>query len=138
MVVLAQGWIRHKPLAPTFTDVPRNHPFFAYIETAYKHGAVTGYSDGTFRPYSDMTRGQLCKVIVLAAGWSLYTPAQPTFTDVSPANEFYQHIETAFFNGIVSGYADGTFRPQNYATRGQVAKIMHEAAGQAGVARPEE
>jgi len=129
MVMLAQGWIRYTPKIPTFSDVPRNHPFYSFIETAYKHGVISGYSDGTFRPYDDLTRGQLCKIIVLAEGWPLYTPTTPTFTDVPTTNEFYQHIETAFFNGIITGYSDGTFRPQNYATRAHVAKIMHAAAG---------
>ena len=40
---------------------------------------------------------------------------------------FYDYIETAYHHGIISGYADGTFRPGNSATRGQICKIVYDA-----------
>jgi subtilisin-like proprotein convertase family protein len=111
------------PATPSFTDVPRGHPFFSYIETAKRYGLVSGYSDGTFRPGNEVTRGQLAKMVVTAAGWNLLNPNTPTFTDVPHGNAFYPYIETAACYGILSGYADHTFRWGNSATRGQIAKI---------------
>jgi hypothetical protein len=52
-----------------------------------------------------------------------------TFTDVPPDNPFYSFIRCLACRGIVSGYDDGTFRPGNDITRGQIAKIVSNAAG---------
>ena len=43
------------------------------------------------------------------------------------SDTFYGYIETAYNRGIISGYADGTFRPGNNATRGQISKIVYNA-----------
>jgi hypothetical protein len=127
IIVLAEGWPLYTPPTPTFSDVPANHPFFAYVETVYLHGVVSGYRDGTFRPYNDVTRGQLCKIVVEARGWPIYTPPIPTFDDVPGDHPFYPYIETAYYRGIISGYNDGTFRPFNNATRGQICRIVYQA-----------
>jgi hypothetical protein len=112
------------PTAPTFTDVPQDNPFYDFIETAAYNNIVAGYSDGTFRPFANVTRGQLSKITVVAAGWSLLTPSTPTFDDVATDNPFYSEIETAVCHQIIVGYDDGTFRPYNDATRSQIAKIV--------------
>jgi hypothetical protein len=130
IVVLAERWQLLNPPNPRFTDVPNTNPFYQYIETAAARGIISGYADGTFRPGNDVTRGQLCKIVVLAEGWAIYTPPSPTFSDVPANNPFYQHIETAYSRGIISGYADGTFKPGNNATRGQIAKIVYNAISQ--------
>jgi hypothetical protein len=128
IVVLAFGLPLYTPPQPTFSDVPPTHTFYQYVETAAHEGLVSGYADGTFRPQNDVTRGQLSKIVVEAAGWPLLNPPTPTFTDVPPEQTFYTYIETAYDHGIISGYADGTFRPGNNATRGQIAKIVYIAA----------
>ena len=88
---------------------------------------ISGYIDGTFRPGSDVTRGQLCKIVVLAEGWQVECPEVGHFVDVPAGSAFYCYIETAYNMGIISGYADGTFRPGNNAVRGQLSKIVYEA-----------
>jgi hypothetical protein len=140
IVVLGEGWGIYTPPTPTFRDVPTDHAFYQYVETAYRHGIISGYTCGTgcleFLPGNNVTRGQLCKIIVLAEGWPAYTPTLPTFRDV-PANQtFYQHIETAYRHNIISGYTCGTncleFRPGDNATRGQISKIVYLAVTQPG------
>jgi hypothetical protein len=111
-----------------FSDVPADHAFFAYVETAYSRGLISGYSDGTFRPFNNITRGQVAKVVVLAAGWQLANPATSTFSDVPADSTYYRYVETAYAKGIISGYGDGTFRPGNSATRGQIAQVTMLAA----------
>ena len=127
IVVLGFGIPLYTPPQPTFTDVPATHTFYQYIETAAYEGIVSGYSDGTFRPGNDVTRGQLSKIVVVAAAWPLVNPPTPTFTDVPTNHTFYTYIETAYDHEIISGYADGTFRPGNNATRGQISKIVYNA-----------
>jgi hypothetical protein len=123
----------------TFADAPPSQPFFAYIETAAAHNVISGYACGGaaepcdsrsrpyFRPNANVTRGQLSKITVGAAGWSPVNPVRPTFGDVAPGTAFYTFVETAVCHGVISGYADGTFRPAANATRGQIAKIEYLA-----------
>src|SRR5205814_860401 len=127
MVVLASGWTTDTTGGPHFVDVPTTSPFYAYVETAYNRGVISGYADGTFRPYSSITRGQLCKIISNAMGWEPLTPQMPTFSDVPTTHAFYMYIEIAYSHRVISGYADGTFRPGNTATRGQVTKVVYNA-----------
>src|SRR5262249_29323341 len=128
---------------------PPTYPFFSVIETAALDGIVGGYACGGpnepcdsarrpyFRPAADVTRGQLSKIDVVAAGWPLLDPATPRFADVPPSSPFYRYVETAAERGIISGYACGGpgepcddqrrayFRQGNPATRGQIAKIVY-------------
>ena len=127
IITLSEGWAVDITNGPHFADVPPDNPFYPYIETIYNHHAVSGYSDGTFRWGSSVTRGQLSKIVVLAARWPLDTTGGPHFTDVPLNDTFYLYIETAYNHHIISGYEGGTFRPAGNATRGQIAKIVYLA-----------
>jgi plastocyanin len=116
-----------------FTDVHTQDYFYVPARWLYCRGAISGYSDGTFRPYNNTTRGQMAKIVVLAYGLATYTPPAPTFRDVPPTQTFYQYIETIAHNLIVSGYDCGGpgepcpgvyYRPVNLITRGQLSKII--------------
>jgi hypothetical protein len=137
------------PGSPTFADVPEGSTFFPYVETAVAHAIVSGYPcgtvnpqtgvaepcDGANRPYyrvsNNVTRGQLTKIVVVAAnqvqGWPLLDPATASFSDVPTGSTFYQYVETAVCHHVLGGYSDGTFRPVNPATRGQISKIIYNA-----------
>ncbi len=133
------------PAAGTFADVDSSNVFYQLIETAAAHNIVSGYTCGGvnlqtgqtepcnssrrpyFRPSNNVTRGQLTKIVVIGAGWTLHTPPNPTFSDVAPSNVFYPFIETAVCHSIIAGYNDGTFRPTAAASRSQIAKISYLA-----------
>lgn len=126
MLVLGFGWTINTTGGPHFTDVPPAYWAYDYIETVYNQYThiIGGYDDGTFRPGNNMTRGQLSKVVVLSARWPLDTTGGPHFTDVPTSSPFYAYVETAYHRGVISGYADRTFRPNNSITRGQTAKVL--------------
>jgi hypothetical protein len=117
----------------TFSDVHQTDYFYEAVRYLYCRGVISGYADITFRPYNLTTRGQLSKIVVLAEGWTIYAPPNPTFRDVLGDHPFYQYVETAYSHSIISGYACGTgcleFRPGNNVTRGQLTKIATLAAG---------
>jgi hypothetical protein len=137
MIVGAAGWpISISAGAPHFSDVPVGSTFYNYIETGFTHGILNGYSDGTYRPSDYVTRAQLTKLIVLAVGYPLVNPLTPSFSDVPPTYWAYQYIETAAAHQIVGGYADGTFRPANEATRAQFAKMLYQAYGVPSAPQP--
>lgn len=135
IVVLGYGSPIYTPPTPTFRDVDTTNAFYQYVETAYHLGFISGYACGTgcleFRPGNNVTRAQLSKIVVNAAGWTPINPAVATFRDVPTTDTFYQYVETAYCHQIISGYSCGTgcleFRPGASATRGQIAKIVYEA-----------
>ena len=153
IVVNAAGWPLVTPGVPTFADVPVGNPFSPFIETGASRGIISGYTcggpgepcDPANRPYfrwgSDITRGQLSKVVALARSYILPNPPTPTFADVPDTHPFYGFIEAMVAHTIVSGYGCGGvgepcdpqnrpyFRAANNATRGQVSKFVTIAYG---------
>ncbi|MEO8288985.1 MAG: S-layer homology domain-containing protein [Chloroflexota bacterium] len=121
------------PAQQTFNDVPPDSTFWLYAERTYQHGAMQGYPCGSrgepcpgiyFRPSNTLTRGQIAKVAAIAANYNdPIPPTRQTFSDVQPNSTFWLYIEQVALHGVVSGYTDGTYRPQNPVTRGQIAKI---------------
>ncbi|PZR96578.1 MAG: hypothetical protein DLM69_10835 [Candidatus Chloroheliales bacterium] len=121
----------------TFTDVPPSHFAYSYIETAYHANIISGFTAPEcaqlgatfpcFLPNIPITRGQLTKLVVNAAHYPISTPASPDFTDVPPAHPFYGYIETAYHKGILAGYPDLTFRPDNSIQRDEMAQIVYMA-----------
>src|SRR5439155_8067545 len=57
------------PCAISFSDVHLSDYFYTAVMYLACHGVISGYADGTFRPFNNITRGQLTKVVVLAQGW---------------------------------------------------------------------
>jgi hypothetical protein len=134
-VTVYQGSITPTP-SPTpvvcrshFTDVPQAYWAYTYINDLYCRGVISGYLDETFRPGGYASRAQIAKMLTLAMGWPLEHPQTPTFSDVPEFSWGYEYIETAAAHHIISGYADGTFRPSNPVTRGQLTKMIVLAKG---------
>lgn len=85
IVILAAGWTVQNPASDHFGDVPSGTTFYSAIETAAAHGILSGYSDGTFQPYSPATRGQVAKIIYRAfnLGCPLFPPDNIWNRDIS-------------------------------------------------------
>jgi hypothetical protein len=124
-----------------FSDVPPDHTFYPYVSCLVDRGVMSGYSDCTFRPSLNLTRGQLAKVVSNAANFTEPHTSQ-SFEDVATDHTFYLWIERLASRGIIGGYACGGenepcvpplnrpyFRSGNNVTRGQTAKIVAIAAG---------
>jgi hypothetical protein len=124
--------------------VPANHTFYAFVRCLACQGILGGYDDGTFKPDNPITRGQIAKVVSNAAGYS-DTPTGQTYEDVPTDSTFYVWIERLSSRGHMGGYECGRegepcnapnnrpyFRPFGNATRGQLAKIVANAAGVTG------
>ena len=66
IVVGAAAWPLRTPPSARFSDVPVGSIFFPYVETAYCHAVLDGYSDGTFQPAANAFRGQVAKIVYLS------------------------------------------------------------------------
>ncbi len=139
VVVLGFGLPLSTPTGGTqsFSDVPPSYFAYAYIETGYQQGILSGFDQATcqssgatfpcYLPNRAITRGQLTKLVAGAAHYILVTPGTPSFSDVPPSNVFFAYIETARQHEAVGGYPDGTFRPNNNIRRDEMAQIVYRA-----------
>jgi hypothetical protein len=116
------------PCNMRFLDLPDTSWAYSYIGNLYCRNVVSGFSDGTFRPNAEITRGQFTKMLVLVFNMTSQVPDQPTFADVPLGSTYSAFVETAAKAGIVGGYNDGTFRPNASVTRGQAVKMITIAA----------
>jgi len=77
MLVLAANWEQQFPSYPDFLDVGPGDWSYSFIETAFLHGIVSGYSDGTFRPGYAVNRAQFAKMLTLELQSPRTAPAVP-------------------------------------------------------------
>ena len=76
-------------------------------------GIIDGFTDGTFKPDNSVTRAQFCKLLVTALELKRTNYAPVPFTDINDSQWFYNDVKIAIDNGIIVGYSDGTFRPND-------------------------
>ncbi|PZS02647.1 MAG: hypothetical protein DLM69_03875 [Candidatus Chloroheliales bacterium] len=140
VVVLGFGETFYTPNGGTqdFTDVAPGYFAYLYIETGFHNGILSGFDQAgctahgaiypCYLPNIPITRGQLTKLVVGAAHYPYYTPTggTQTFSDVPPTNVFFVSIETAHYKGVINGYPDGTFRPNNNIRRDEMAQIVYK------------
>ena len=96
-------------------------------------GIIDGYSDGDFRPQGTLTRQAAAKIIACmmlgkTTAESLGTQAAP-FKDVPAGSSFAGYIAFCVERGLISGYADGTFRPTGTLTGFAFLKMLLGALG---------
>jgi N-acetylmuramoyl-L-alanine amidase len=105
------------------------------IEEAVKLGFVSGFPDNTFRPKVALTREQLVSMVLEAMkklpGANLSVPSTVStrpYSDVETTRWSASKILWARTNNIVSGYPDGTFRPDKPVTRAEMMAVLRRAA----------
>jgi len=119
-------------LSSPFSDVSKNDRSYNAIKELVDANIISGYSDGTFRPGDPVTRAELLKMVykvtvrAVASGDPQLNAS--SFTDISN-HPLSKYITSAYNDGIIKGYPDKTFRPQNSVTRAEGAKIILKAFG---------
>ena len=118
-----------------YSDVPAELWCNNAISTLSNMGIISGYSNGTFRPSAPITRAELTKI---AAGFfadnRVTSHYDGRFSDVSGSEWFVSALEKAIKEGIVEGYGDSTFAPDQYITRAQACTIINRTLGRTPVA----
>ena len=115
-----------------FTDVPADLWCHDAVMTAVERGWFLGTGQDTFRPDDPMTRGMLVTVLYRMAG----SPAAKTagaFADVAADRCCAGAVAWAAEQEIVTGYGDGTFRPDMPMTRQQMAAVLARYAEREGL-----
>lgn len=99
---------------------------------------IMGYPDGKVRPEGEITRAEACTIffrLLTKESRDYYFSKTNDYTDVSRTDWFNNAISTLSNAGIVTGYADGTFRPDQPITRGEMAKIIANFARLGGATK---
>lgn len=109
-----------------FSDVPAGQWYTVAVSTLANVGAITGCGDGTFQPGKAITRAEF--VTILAGIYGENTSKGMPFSDVG-RSWYYDAVATAYANGWVSGYTDGTFRPNQTITRAEAVVILNSVLG---------
>jgi hypothetical protein len=113
----------------TFPDVPKDptNSYFSDINNLLERGVVSGFSDGQFKPDRDLTRGEMSKFVINAFfGKDYKNESCPQFVDVATNYTFYKEIRTLKCEGVVSGFGNGIFKPEDKVTRGEALKFAIE------------
>ncbi|CAN5613282.1 hypothetical protein BH23PAT1_BH23PAT1_4040 [soil metagenome] len=122
-----------EPAQAEATPAPQQEPGPA--GWAQEEGIMTGYVDGTFGPNDPVTRGQTATILRRSGIFDMAeaaTTGYSGFPDIA-GNSHEDAINWAGTIDIVSGHPDGTYRPNNSMTRGQVATTFHNGREHLGV-----
>jgi hypothetical protein len=129
------------PAVPRFRDTAGDI-YFDDIQQAVEIGFIAGFEDNTFRPRETLTREQLVSMVLDALeevpNANFRVPDQASgnpYRDVNAARWSAAKIQFARDNNIVSGYEDGTFRPDRPVSRAELISVLRRAASYAQTMR---
>lgn len=104
-----------------FSDVLPKHPFVKAIQYLQKEGVVEGYEDGTFKPETEINRAEFLKIVMEASDFE--PGGSNCYPDVKD-EWFAQYVCGATEAGLVQGYDDGTFKPEQNINFVEASKIV--------------
>jgi hypothetical protein len=108
-----------------FSDIT-GHWAETWIEDLFDEGFTAGFPDGTYRPENNVTRAEMAFFLLKGKHGKNYTPPVPgggAFTDTN-GHWAEAWIEQLKEEGITSGFPDGTYRPENPASRAEMAVFL--------------
>ena len=115
----------------TYTDVTEESAYYEAVETLNKLEIVTGYEDGTYKPEDGVTRAEMAALIARIQGYgeTAKAAANTGFKDVPASHWASGYIANAAGMGIINGYGDGTFGPEDPVKYEQAVKMVMATLG---------
>jgi hypothetical protein len=114
--------------ASIFEDVPESNGFYPHIYNLYAKQAISGYytnyGDLLYKPKQPVTRAEAAKIIALTLGMDTENVTDLLHKDVSKSKWYYKPLAALVEAGYLSGFPDGTMKPNDTLTRAQMAKII--------------
>lgn len=116
--------IRKEKVKSSFEDVPNDHWANEYIGMLEKNNILEGYKNKKFNPENNITRAEFSKLVDLII--NRYYEGIKDFNDTKGhwARRFVGELH---YWGLVNGYGNGYFFPENYITRAEAVKMLNEA-----------
>lgn len=106
-----------------FSDL-ENSKYKNFVKHLYDMNVISGYEDGTFRAEDSVTRAEFATMILKSKGIQISQDISNPFSDVE-GHWAKDIILTAYQNGIIKGYEDGTFRPNDTVTLAEVCAMIN-------------
>ncbi|MCR8632336.1 S8 family peptidase [Paenibacillus radicis (ex Xue et al. 2023)] len=129
---LYQFKVNAKPLMGNFTDI-RGHWAQASILEMSGNKAIEGYDDYTFRPNQTITRAEA--TTILSRAFNLTKQKNIAYTDLSPKHWAFVHIARAAQSGIIDGYPDQSFAPDQPVSRMEMISMFARSLNKTGKQR---
>lgn len=113
-----------------FSDVYNTDANFVAVNALVDQGILLGYEDGTFLPGNEVNRAEALKIILMGTGITVdeSSGAGVLFSDVSEEDWFFSYVSTGVSLGIIQGYDDATFKPEQTVNRAEAVKMLLAAA----------
>ena len=116
--------------AGEFSDVSSSHPYAEAIRWGKESGVLSGYPDGTFGPDKTVNRAEFLKIVLGAKGSDVASASSPTgFRDVDENAWYTPYVRYGKQQGIVQGYPDGSFKPEQPVNFAEALKMAYVALG---------
>lgn len=109
----------------SFEDLSESHYAYNDIQSAVNGGIFEGYENGTFKPKNNITRAETATI--LQRHYKFKGAGDVKFSDVKETNWAYDNIVALYKNGIIEGYENGTFKPDQSITRAEFATMLSRA-----------
>ena len=115
----------------TYSDVAEDSAYYEAVETLNKLEIVTGYEDGTYKPEEGVTRAEMAALIARIQGYgdTAATSAVTGFADVPASHWASGYVANAASMGIINGYGDGNFGPEDPVLYEQAVKMVMATLG---------
>jgi uncharacterized repeat protein (TIGR02543 family)/uncharacterized repeat protein (TIGR01451 family) len=113
-----------------FADISADEPLLPCVHYLTSKGIFSGFPDGTFKPAESLTRAQAARIMILAGNIPSLNNPSPIFSDVDPSHWAYGEITAAAAAGLLSGYPDGTYKPDNSITRAEAVTLLLNLSGE--------
>jgi hypothetical protein len=108
----------------SFHDVAKTDWFADSVANASYAGVVTGYSDGSFKPNQTLTRMEMAAMLANAKGGITAASSQSSFSDIRKGYWGTDILQGMKKHGWIAGYSDGSFQPEQPATRAEFSELL--------------
>ena len=131
--------VPNKPAGPTevdkdsvrFNDVTEDYWAYAYINKLGEKEIICGDENNNFNPDNSISRAEFVKMLEKALG--LHSDKKAEFSDVKEESWYYNSVSAVAASGLIYGYENNTFRPDNAITREEIALILERAVSLKGI-----
>ena len=129
VVLLVTAFAMQVNARVVFSDLAPTHWCYNKIIDFESKGYVCGYEDGTFKADQTITRAEYVKIVNNFFGYKPNTEKVANFSDVNSGDWFAPYVNEAVERGYITGFEDGTFRPQDPIRRQEATVILARILG---------